>query len=300
MGTVTLKPRDDHDVYTFDAEKDSSLAQGLTVAILLGGIGTLAYLYNSFSNDKDMGKGRIYNNQIRNFAMAIQDLQDLPPFERQEMINKDPYFQRMYLPNNTARELADYISYKQYDNPELNNFRSEPIPPAGVERTELIHALPYNIITDNIMYEDGNRQIAEDGNVTYIRHQAGRRGTGGNTIVYSTEPAPGLNEKIRRDNPVVVTSMPQNPAVKRLQRLKPLEKTTKRRFNSDYDEFGRPFQPEKAVYDTEDYLNGLSFSHRYTEGEQMSRMSNDTRKVYEDFVTKGKLREGYEIIPSED
>ena len=59
--------------------------------ILVGAIAGVSYFVGSNNNLKesyytlDMGRGRILNNNIRNYAMSIQDLEDLPNFTRRRV-----------------------------------------------------------------------------------------------------------------------------------------------------------------------------------------------------------------------
>lgn len=267
-----------------------------------------------------MGEGRRYNNEyIKKFAMGIQDLKDTPDFVRKELAAKAPYFQRMYRTHNITYPDIMYEGVTKQAKPD-NKFVSVPIPPSHVERTQLTYAEPSNIITDAILYEQGTPDIREDYRITgeipgigtgrsrrgFGRYDAGGIDAGASNTVFTTEYAPGINEKTRRDNPVVVSKpvvAPDGRVVRKIGRLKPVSipSRTKRRFNKDYDELGRPLQRHDPVYDTIDALSDLKLTNEdYGEGEPGGRISDESLKVFEDFIVKGKLRQGYEIIPSED
>lgn len=246
-----------------------------------------------------MGKGRILNNMIQKYGINIYDP---PEFQRAELESKLPYFQRMYRTHNVVYPDILYEGVTKQEQPE-NKFFVAPIPPSDATRDQLTFAEPSNIITDNIMYEQGVPDIREDYRLT----REMQLGSGQNTIV-TTEYAPGTSEKIRRDNPVVVSTVETKDGrkLRRLNRLReplPSEYITKkprRRYNIDYDEYGKPLQKEKPIYDTFDFLSDLKLTNEdYGEGEVGSRISDDSLKVYEDFLVKGKLRDGWEILTDE-
>jgi hypothetical protein len=283
----------------------------ITEYVLLGlGLVAAGYILNrhfSNTNANTMGEGRIYNQQIYNYAQGIQDLEDLPNFKRGK-----PAFGKMYRTHNIAYPdiLYENPPYKQ-QKPD-NTYVNYPIPPSDAERAQLNYAEPSNVITDSIIYEQGTPDLREDYRLTGVlgapptrwssRTPGGIDSGAGNTI-FTTEYAPGISEKVRRDNPVVVseTSLPNGRKVQKLNRLAPMEKKNKRRFNVDYDEEGNPLTRTDPVYDTFDYLSDLKFTNEdFGEGEPGGRVTDDTLKVWEDFLVKGQLREGYEIIPAED
>ena len=58
--------------------------------ILVGVIAGVSYFISNNNLKEsyytlDMGRGRILNNNIRNYAMSIQDLEDLPNFTRRRL-----------------------------------------------------------------------------------------------------------------------------------------------------------------------------------------------------------------------
>lgn len=294
MGAIVTGDGDDRDYYYSNDTNKSAEDEWYAPIILLGIIGAAAaaaYTVNKQDLDKnDMGEGRILNNAQKIFFHRVDPYQDVE--------EKDPYFRRMYRTHNITYPDIMYEGVTK-QLPPINDFVNMPIPPSDLTHTQLAYAEPSNIVTDSILYEQGIPDIREDLRIT---KELPSRGAGGNTI--TTEYAPGLSEKIRRDNPVVVSKplvAPDGRVVRKVGRLKPIEKRHKRRFNTDYDEFGRPLQIESPIYDTMDYLKDLRLTNEdYGEGRPGTQMSYDDMAVWEDFIIKGKLREGYEIIPSED
>lgn len=295
MGSIVTNVGSDRDEYHYDDESQDLSALPAIVAVL-GGLSVFAYiLNNNFYNNKDMGAGRILNDHIRQYFHKLEKN------KVQQLAEKSPYTQRMYRTHNIAYPdvLYENLPYKQ-QKPD-NAYINYPMPPSDATLLELTYGEPSNVITDNVMYEDGTPDLKEDYRLTKTLG----RGPAGNTVI-TTEYAPGLSEKIRRDNPVVVSKpvvTPSGKVVRKVGRLAPVEIKSRagRRFNKDYDEFGNPLQKEKPVYDTMDYLSDLKLTNEdYGEGQAGSRISNDSLKVYEDFIVKGKLREGWEVIPSED
>ena len=223
----------------------------------------------------------------------------------------------MYRTHNTTYPDIMYEGVRPQTKPD-NVFVNMPMPPADVTHTELAYAEPSNIVTDAILYEQGVPDIREDykitgelpgtgrgsGNRRFGRRLPGGIDAGGSNTVITTEYAPGISEKTRRENPVVISEpvvTPSGQTVRKVGRLKPMERTSIRRFNKDYDEYGRPMQKQDPIYDTMDELVDLKLTNEdFGEGEAGSRVSDDTLKVWEDFLVKGRLRQGYEIIPSED
>lgn len=290
--------------------KESDNNDSIWFILGIMGLGAAAagiFLNKDFFNSIDVGRGRILNNYFH----RIEPYQDLS--------EKDLYFQRQYRTHNVAYPdiLYENLPYKQKFPKQLVK-PSGPQPVSEVTRTQLTYAEPSNIVTDNIIYEDGVPDIREDYRITgeipgvgkgsgahrWTKRGAGGIDAGGKNIVFTTEYAPGLNEKVRRDNPVVVTDIPTptGKTVKRINRLAPADipSRSKRRFNKDYDESGNPIVTHDPVYDTIDWLQDLDLSRGvYGYGEVGSKISDETLKVYEDFLIKGRLREGYEIIPEE-
>ena len=124
---------------------------------------------------------------------------------------------------------------------------------------------------------------------------------GASNTVLTTEYTPGINEKVRKENPIVVSKAktPAGRTVTKVARLAPLRPSRRRRFNTDFDEKGDLIQKD-PVYDTVDYLTDLSLTNEdYYEGESGGRASSETISVWEDFLTKGTIKAGYEIIPEE-
>ena len=271
-----------------------ALGIGLTVA---------GYIVNKhFLNNDDMGTGRIYNQDINN-----QYFHTIDPYE--DLAEKDPYFQRQYRTHNVTYPDIMYEGVTRQPQPE-NEFYSRPMPAS--DDTLLTYAEPSNVVTDNIIYEQGTPDLREDYRLTGVigapsvefdRQYPGGIDSGGDNTIFTTEYSPGINEKVRRDNPIVVAEVvttPDGQKVQRLKRLAPLEKKVKRRFNKDYDEKGNPLQTVDPVYDTLDYLTDLKLTDEFDEGRPGSQISDDTLKIYEDFLVKGVVREGWEILPPED
>lgn len=306
MEHVVTNVGNDYDEYhDSDGRNEPKISDILKLAAVFGSLAFFGYILNKnfFSNNNsniNMGEGRILNNHIR----ARQYFHKLEQNKYQDVAEKSPYFQRFYRTHNIAYPdvLYENLPYKQ--QPPVT-FINVPQPPSGVDRTELTYAEPSNIITDNIMYEDGVPDIREDLRITGelpLSRTIGGRGAGGNTI-YTTEYAPGLSEKVRKDNPVVVTETvgPNMKKAKRINRLRSPDKPFRKRFNTDFDEFGRPLQKAKPIYDTMDYLEDLKLTNEdFNEGEVGSIFPEDSLKIWEDFIVKGKLREGWEVLPSED
>lgn len=305
------------------AENEFDIVPILVVGGVLGAIGLAAYTVNKqfYKNSFiGMGTGRRYNNNyIRNFAMGIQDLEDLPDFERRELSTMSPYVQRQYRTHNILYPDIMYEGVTKQARPD-NTFVSVPIPPSHVTRTQLTYAEPSNIVTDAILYEHGTPDIREDYRITgeipgtgkgrynrrFTRYAPGGIDEGASNTVFTTEYAPGINEKVRRDNPVVVSGpvvTPSGRVLRKVGRMQSVDIPSRsgRRFNKDYDELGQPLQPYDPIYDTYDALSDLKLTNEdFGEGEAGGRISDDSLKVFEDFVSKGKLRQGWEIIPSED
>ena len=275
----------------------------LTAVGILAGIGAAAYIVNKNILENDsMGFGRKLNNYFHR----------IDPYE--DLAEKSPFAQRQYRTHNIAYPDILYEGV-QKQQPPYNNYVSLPIPPSGVERTQLTYAEPSNIISDKILYEQGTPDLREDYRITGVigapptrfgRRTPGGIDSGANNTIFTTEYAPGINEKTRNDNPIVISKpvvAPDGRVVRKVGRLKPvtIPSRTGRRFNKDYDELGKPLQRHDPVYDTVDVLSDLKLTNEdFGEGEAGGRISDESLKVFEDFVSKGKLRQGYEIIPSED
>jgi hypothetical protein len=304
MGSIVNDSTDGSSQYYPSPQKNDG--DIITPLIVFGSFVGLGYILNNyFFNSKAMGQGRIYNNDIEQYAQAIQDLEDYPSVNR-----KPGWNPKMYRTHNIAYPdvLYEKLPYPQA-KPD-NAFIHVPIPAA--DRVQLQYAEPSNVISEEIMYEQGTPDLREDYRLTGVLDapatKFGRRTPGGleagtSNTIFTTEYAPGLNEKVRRDNPKVVEKI-MTPAGKKatvVHRLAPLRPAVARRFNTDYDSKGNPIQREKPVYDTLDYLSDLYLTNEdYGEGEPGGRVSSETVSVFEDFITKGRLRQGYEVIPSED
>lgn len=294
--------------YNFvSSESETTLPELLLFGTGLAVIGY--YIVNNHflnTNSIEMGEGRIYNNNIFNYGSStISDLEDLPEFERRVPWNSKD----MYRTHNIT--YPDILYEGVTNQPKPNNeFYSRPMPPS--DRTEFIEGTPSNVVTDSIIYEQGTPDLREDYRMTgvldapaakFSRYDEGGIDAGGSNTIFTTEYTPGINEKVRRDNPVVMETIvtPEGKEIKRLKRLAPVEKKVRRRFNKDYDLEGRPLQTHDPVYDTIDALTDLKLTNEdYGEGEPGGRISRETLKVWEDFLVKGTIPEGYEIIPSED
>lgn len=304
-------------------EFDNTIVPILVVGGVLGAIGLAAYTVNKqFYKNSFMGAGRRYNNNyIKNFAMGIQDLEDIPDFKRKELATMSPYIQRQYRTHNIVYPDIMYEGVTKQARPD-NTFVSVPIPPSHVTRTQLTYAEPSNIVSDAILYEQGTPDIREDYRITgeipgagagkgrynrrFNRYAPGGIDEGASNTIFTTEYAPGINEKVRRDNPVVVSKpvvTPSGRVLRKVGRMQSVDIPSRkgRRFNKDYDELGQPLQRYDPIYDTYDALSDLKLTNEdFGEGEAGGRISDDSLKVFEDFVSKGKLRQGWEIIPSED
>ena len=281
----------------------------LTVVGILGAIGIAGYIVNNnILQNSFMGTGRILN---RSYFHRIEPYEDLA--------EKSPFAQRQYRTHNIAYPDLLYEGVTKQPIPN-NTYVNLPIPASDVERTQLTYAEPSNIVTDKILYEQGVPDIKEDYRITgEIPNAVGgssRRGFGpriaggidygASNTIFTTEYAPGLNEKTRNDNPVVISQPVLTPAgrvVRKVSRLKSVDIPSRkgRRFNKDYDEMGKPLVQHDPVYDTLDELSDLKLTNEdFGEGEAGGRISDESLKVFEDFVSKGKLRQGWEIVPSED
>jgi hypothetical protein len=297
--------------YYTSTKEDFDIVPVITVLGILGAIAGAAYIVNNnILRNSFMGEGRILNNYFH----RIDPLEDLS--------EKSPYIQRQYRTHNIVYPDIMYEGVqKQPDQKILNDYVDLPIPPSGAERAQLTYAEPSNIVTDKILYEQGTPDIREDYRITgeipnvagavARRRGFGRRDVGGidfgaSNTIFTTEYAPGINEKTRRDNPVVISEPIKTPSgrvVRKISRLKPVDIPSRRgrRFNKDYDEYGKPLVQHDPVYDTVDALSDLKLTNEdFGEGEAGGRITDESLKVFEDFVMKGKLRQGYEIIPSED
>lgn len=296
-------------------DESSDILPIIVVGGVLGAIALAAYnVNNNFLSNSFMGAGRMYNNRVDSFYHKLD------PYEPLE--KKSPYIQRQYRTHNIVYPDIMYegVTKQSPNEREYNKYVSVPIPPSGVTRTQLTYAEPSNIVTDSILYEHGAPDIREDYRITgeipgvgkgrynrrFNKYAEGGIDAGGANTVFTTEYAPGISEKTRRDNPVVVSKpvvTPSGRVVRKIGRLKSVDipSRTGRRFNKDYDELGKPLQRHDPVYDVYDELSDLKLTNEdYGEGEPGGRISDESLKVFEDFIVKGKLRAGYEIIPSED
>ena len=287
----------------------------LTPILVLGTAIGLGYILNKHfiakDNENKLGEGRIYNQDIENYvaAQSIQDLEDTPDFERGV-----PTYKK-FRTNNIVYPDMLYEGMRRQPGTD-NVYVNRPIPPS--DDTLLSYAEPSNIVTDEILYERGSPDIKEDERIFGVVPYGGRtQGTRGNPLgrrtpggidagasntIITTEYTPGISEKIRRENPVVISEQktPSGKKVVKVARLAPLRAAKGRKFNTDYDEKGRLIIKD-PVYDTADYLSDLSLTNEdFSEGEPGGRVPADTVSVFEDFLTKGTLKQGYEIIPSED
>ena len=277
--------------------------------IVLGGAIGIGYILNKhFFNNKDMGEGRIYNQDIENYYLKLQEN------KYEDLAQKRDYFSRQYRTHNIAYPDILYEGVRR--QPAVDNtYVNYPMPAS--DDTLLTYAEPSNVVTDEILYEQGSPDIKEDYRITGVIPGArytgmrgrrwGRKPLGGiddgasNTTI-TTEYTPGINEKVRKENPLIVSSAetPSGRKVTKVARLAPLRPSRRRRFNEDFDEKGNLIQKD-PVYDTVDYLTDLKFTNEdYGEGEPGGRASSETIGVFEDFLTKGTIKAGYEILPSED
>ena len=289
----------------------------LSSVLTLGGFIAIGYILNKhFIAKENMGEGRILNNRIYNYAQGIQDLSDTPNFTRGELADKRDYIQRMYRTHNTTYPDILYEGVRR--QPAIDNaYVNYPMPAS--DDTLLTYAEPSNIVTDDILYEEGTPDIREDyrltgvvpgatyakkgGTRSYLRRPEGGIDRGASNTVITTEYAPGISEKVRKENPLVVTKAktPAGKTVTKVARLAPLRPSRIRKFNTDYDEKGNLIQKD-PVYDTVDYLSDLKLTNEdFKEGRPIGgNASAETIKVWEDFLKKGTIKAGYEVIPSDD
>ena len=107
---------------------------------------------------------------------------------------------------------------------------------------------------------------------------------------------------VRKENPLIVTKVdtPSGRPVTKIARLAPLRGAGGRRFNTDFDEKGDLIQ-KNPVYDTVDILSDLRLTNEdYNQGEVTGSISDESLKVWEDFLTKGTIKAGWEVIPADD
>jgi hypothetical protein len=281
----------------------------LTPILVLGGAIGIGYILNKHFLDKGiMGEGRIYNQDIENYYLKLQEN------KYEDLADKRDFFSRQYRTHNIVYPDIMYEGVRR--QPAVDNtFVNRPMPAS--DDTLLTYAEPSNIVTDEILYEQGNPDIKEDYRITgeipgsvyrgnASRHW-GRKPLGGiddgasNTTI-TTEYTPGINEKVRKENPLIVTNAetPSGRPVTKVSRLAPLRPTTRRRFNADFDEKGDLIQ-KNPVYDTVDYLSDLSLTNEdFREGEVTGRISDESLKVFEDFLVRGTVKAGWEVLPSDD
>ena len=309
MVVQSTGPGVNHDKYYSRNKKNDDI---LTPLIVLGGFTVLGYILNNkFLEDKTMGTGRILNNRIYNYAQGIQDLSDTPNFKR-----GIPNYKGIRTSNITYPDIL-YEGVRR--QPAIDNaYVNYPMPAS--DDTLLTYAEPSNIVTDDILYEQGNPDIREDMKLTGLvpyggRTQGGLRGNplsrrtpggidaGASNTIITTEYAPGISEKIRKENPLVVTKAvtPTGKTVTKVARLAPLRPSRIRKFNTDYDDKGNLVQ-KNPVYDTVDYLSDLKLTNEdFKEGRPLGgNASAETIAVWEDFLKKGTIKAGYEVIPSDD
>ena len=281
----------------------------LTPILVLGTAIGLGYILNKhFLNSKDMGFGRIYNQDIENYYLKLQEN------KYEDLADKRDFFSRQYRTHNIVYPDIMYEGVRR--QPAVDNtFVNRPMPAS--DDTLLTYAEPSNIITDEILYEQGQPDIKEDYKITGEIPGAtytGRRGRhwgrkplggiddGASNTTITTEYTPGINERVRKENPLIVTKAktPSGRPVTKIARLAPLRPTTRRKFNVDYDEKGDLIQ-KNPVYDTVDYLSDLSLTNEdFGQGEAVGRISDESLKVFEDFLVRGTVKAGWEVLPSDD
>ena len=134
----------------------------------------------------------------------------------------------------------------------------------------LTYAEPSNIVTDEILYEQGQPDIKEDYKITgeipgasygghsrgpgrggrrYGRRPMGGIDEGGSNTIITTEYTPGINEKVRKENPIVISKAktPTGRTVTKVARLAPLRPSKISKFNTDYDEKGNLIQERPNI-----------------------------------------------------
>ena len=104
-----------------------------------------------------MGEGRIYNQDIENYYLKLQEN------KYEDLKDKRDYFQRQYRTHNIVYPDIMYEGVRR--QPAVDNtFVNRPMPAS--DETLLTYAEPSNIITDEILYEQGNPDIREDYRIT--------------------------------------------------------------------------------------------------------------------------------------
>ncbi len=268
----------------------------LEALLVVGGAIGIGYILNKqFLNNKDVGQGRIYNQDIENYYLKLEEN------KYEDLSQKRDYFSKQYRTHNIVYPDIMYEGVRR--QPVVDNaYVNYPIPAS--DDTLLTYAEPSNIVTDEILYERGNPDIREDERITSVlgRRTPGGIDAGGSNTIFTTEYSPGINEKVRKENPLIVTSAetPSGRKVTKVARLAPLRPSKRRKFNTDFDEKGNLIQKD-PVYDTVDYLTDLRLTNEdFYEGEPGGRVGSETIGVFEDFLTKGTIKAGYEIIPADD